>query len=525
MIFLMPIIKQSDPLGRHSLRKNPTANRFFDDTAGYIATGHHTKKRKLEQDEASSVPPVGEDFIASLAHNKKNKIAYEPQVNSIHGRFADFEREYIEIRPLAILQDKRNPYSWAVYAKKDMEGPLRIAEYHLTRKKVPKTGSKEEKALRDSAYYNTFQYRKNIALVPPEGKVSWPEKINCASCDETANFNMTRSIDHVYIEIPAGVKIKAGQQCLSFYGQDFFSNTEAAFQARVFINASDNEEESSDKLHKYPYKRITINLDSTLLALMNIVPSVMFSEPNLVKLNPNTVNLPLLAYNKQQVLPQHKQENMVLLHLACWRGDETMRDALLAKDANPNQQTKKFGFSALHFIMMSPHYANAAKKIAWLTRLKQAGATFMVQDHDENSILHHAITSGQLELLTALIALEPKMLTLLNTDDYDFFLQALAIGSIEALQALRPYMTTKYLNAYLPEDEDEEEDEEEGEQDFEYLTSVFDDLRDIVHPDQFKQIKDFMMSVCLEKNQELHAHLQQHFKNPELTDDSRCTIF
>jgi hypothetical protein len=516
----MPITSKVALLESHSLRRRPKANRFFDETAGYTAIGHLPKKRKLKQDETNSGPPVGDAFMASLINNKRT---YEPQVNSIHGRFADFEHEYIEIRPLAILQDKRNPYSWAVYAKKDIQGPLRIAEYHLTRAKVPETGSKEEKRLRDSAYYNTFQYRKDIALVPPEGKVSWPEKINCASCDETANFKMTRSTDHVYIEIPAGVTIKAGQQCLSFYGQDFFSNTEASFQARVFINPSDNQEESADKLNLYPYKRIKIRLDPTLLKLMNLAPFVAFSEPNLAKLNSDTVNLPLLAYDKQQhVLPQHKQENIALLHLACWMKDETMRNALLEKSANPNQQTKNFGFSALHFIIMSPHFSNAEEKIAWATRLKQAGATFMVQDHDENSMLHHAITSGQLGLLTALIALEPKILTLLNVDDYDFFLQALAIGSIEALQTLRPYITTKYLNAYLPEDEDEEE---ESEQDFEYLKSVFDDLRDIVHPEQFQQVKEFMMSVCLEKNQELHAHLQQHFKNPELTNNSMCSIF
>jgi hypothetical protein len=496
-----------------SLRTSPQKNsRFFGCDSEYLITSHAAKQKKLGSALIDISSSLGQDFMQSLVDSNRK---YRPQVNSIQGRFADFEREYVEIDELAILKDNVNPYSWAAYAKKDIEGPMRIAEYFLEKQKVPETGSKAEDKLSDSAYYNSFQYGKEAALVPPEGVVSWAEKVNCASCCDAANLRMVRSGCHVYLEIPKGVKIKAGEQLLSFYGEEFFSSKEASFQSRVFINPCDNKEDSADKLTKYPYKRTKVNLNPELYQIMKIDSSTQFSEPNLQRLNSSTVNLPLLAYDTmQKVLPQHEQENITLLHLACWMGDEKKLDILLAKGAYLNQQTKNLGFSPLHFIVMSPHYPDVATKIVWIKRLKKAGASLKLQDHEENSILHHAITSENIEIIEVLIKLDSGVLNLINDDDFDFFLQAIAIGSLEALQVLRPFITSKYLSNYLPDEDDEEED-------FEYLKAVLEDLRNLVPDAEFKLIKNFLKALFLEKNRELYTLFQEHFNE---THSSGCTI-
>ena len=336
-------------------------------------------------------------------------------------------------------------------------------------------------------------------MVPAEEEEFWPRKANCASCEQTANVVIQRHGERVFYALPRGVTIQAGQQLLPFYGEAY------TFDSKMFLNPSDNDEESHEKLHRYPYQSQKIRLEKELLDILNIPSATKFAKPALEALDRNTINLPLLAHDSQyDVLPQHQQENLTLLHFTCWMGGKNIEEklcALLAKGANPNQQTRKMGFSAMQAIILSPHYKSAAQKIACIQYLKDAGGTLMLQDKHENAILHCAIQSGQVELVAHLIQLDRKVKLLLNKDDQDFFLYAIAIGSITALNILEPLITHSYLDEYLNDDEE-----------FDYLVQTLRKVRRALPVAEFRPFEATLMSIFKLKNIDLYeALLQKNF--------------
>ena len=440
---------------------------------------------------------LGESFMDSL---RKSKAHYHYQSNSSQGDFTDIEAEYIEIKKVAVLQEEGNQAYWGAFAKQEMRGPLLLGEYFGSVRTVPKEGSKAEDKLTDHQFYNCFQLSNRKALEPAELEEFWPRKANCASCEQTANIAIQPYGNRVFYAIPRGVTIRQGEQLLPFYGEEY------TFNSKVFLNPSDNDEESSTKLQNYPYVPRKVNLDRQLLTNLHISATTKFSKPSLEHLDIDTINLPLLAHDsKYKVLPQCEQENITLLHLACWMGGEEAAEnihALLEKGANPNQQTRKMGLSAVQAIVMSPHYANTSQKIACITQLQNAGAILMLQDRAEASVLHCAIKSEQMELARHLITLEHGLTALVNDDDQDFFLYAVTIASTTALDGLGPFITPRYLNDYIKHDEE-----------LDYLNRTLKKLHRTLPATKFEALEQTVMSICQEKRPDLYELLLKNF-NP-----------
>lgn len=388
-------------------------------------------------------PPIslGDDFMEAI---RLQKSFYHYQANCSLADFADIESECIEIKAVAALQEPNQPSYWGAFAKVDMKGPRLLGEYFGTIEAVPEEGSRKENSLTDHVFYNSFQLSRNTALIPREDEEFWPRKANCAPCQTLANIEVRPYANRVIYAIPRGITIRAGQQLLPFYGEEY------TFESKVFLNPDDNDETSQKKRQQYAYTPRNIQLDPKFLKVLRMPAGLTFSKPVFDALNIHTINLPILAHDARgHALPQHQQENPTLLHLACWMADENTLSALLAKGANPNQYTRKMGVSVLHAIAMSPHYSSASEKIACIEQLRYAGAHLTLQDKNDHSILHCAIQSGQIELAIALIQLEPKLTSLVNSKDQDFFIYAISLGATEMLQALSPFITSKFLSDYV----------------------------------------------------------------------------
>ncbi|MDF1678718.1 MAG: ankyrin repeat domain-containing protein [Legionellaceae bacterium] len=518
----MPKTPKKNPL-KKALRKKRAQNSFiFNDAYTSYDNGHtprffctkkaatsSNKKRKPEATLVAEAPKVkknttkntapppaslGTQFLDALEEHSQTYLCQSNSAN--FGDFADIEASCIEVKPVSVLASPGNTSYWGAFARVDLKGPLLLGEYFGEIKDVPEEGSRKEKSIADDAFYNSFQLTPTTALVPRKEEEFWPKKANCAPCEQLANIEIRPYGQHVMYAIPRGVKIARGSQLLPFYGEAY------TFESKVFLNPTDTDETSLEKLVKYPYRAGKV--DRQLLRHLDIPTSTAFYIPVVESLDNSTIHLPLLARRKAgEVLPQYEQENLCLLHIACWTANESLLNAALTKGANPNQCARKTGFNALHAIVLSPYYTGTAQKVEYIERLKLAGAHLILQDDHERSALHHAIQQNDSELAKALIQLEPKLLTLVNKDDRDFFSYAISIGAVDMLTELAPFITAKYLNEYL-------KDEEE----FDYLVKTLKKLRKSDAKSTFDATEAAVMSLCQEKKPLLYERLLMHFEAP-----------
>ncbi len=477
------------PPEKRALRKNPQKNSVIFNSSHVYSANKSQQTTVLPNRHAFF--PLGAKFMKSLA--KQNR-AYHYQSNSSQGNFADIEAEYIEIKPVAALQEPGQTAYWGAFAKKEIRGPIRLGEYFGCVTDVPKEGSKKEKKLSNHEFYNSFQLSATKALVPEEKEEFWPRKANCAPCEQVANIVMQRSGNRVFYAVPPGVIIPPGHQLLPFYGEEY------SFESKVFLNPTDTDEESSAKLKNYTYETKKIKLEPRLLEILGIENSPEFSKPSIRHLSEDTVNLPLLAHGQRgQVLPQKQQENPTLLHLACWMGRIQTCHTLTSAGANLNQYTRKTGLTPIHAIVLSPHYRSTAEKMALIAHLKAHGASLLLQDEEEQSVLHLAIQTKQFELANYLLTLERDLTSLVNEDEQDFFLYAISTGSAETIEALAPAIPPKFLSTYVNESDS--------------LVKALKKLRRTLPSRQFERLENTVMKLCEDKKPTLYEQLLEHF-NP-----------
>lgn len=492
------MVKQISPKksSKRSLRSHPVKNSLFFNTI-FISPLHNTTGQGK-----STSSPINEQFIKSL---KKRNGHYHYQSNSSLGNFADIEAEYIDIKPVAALKIRSNDAYWGAFTKKEIRGPLRLGEYFGAVVNVPAEGSRKEDHLTDHEFYNCFQLTDTTALVPDEAEEFWPRKANCAPCQQTANIHIERAGNRVFYTVPNGITIPEGAQLLPFYGEEY------TFEDKVYLNPTDNEEESQDKLGRYPYGPAGSTLDAQLLKSLDLPASSQFYKPLLKQLNTQTVNLPLLRHDARgRVYPQHQQENPTLLHLACWMNDAKTFNALLQHGVYLNQQTSSVGFSATHAIVLSPRYRSSAQKINLLTRIKQEGGSLLLQDVEETSILHLAIKTGQIAIAKAIIKLEPGITSLVNNDDQDYFLYAISMNAIEALEELSAAYSSRFFNDYVTD-----------KQTFNSLVKTIKSVRHKTSTEAFEQLESTVMTIVNDKKPALYNMLLKYFNAPRLDSVAR----
>jgi len=166
-------------------------------------------------------------------------------------------------------------------------------------------------------------------------------------------------------------------------------------------------------------------------------------------LEPSTVDLPLLAYdiNNHQLLAQKHQENITQLMFHCYNGEEAYVELLLNSEANPNIQSSISGYSALHLVVVSSLEFNTKKHLIEL--LLEHGADLALQDRLEESVLHKAIRTQNVELVNYLIIKSPQLTDLIDLHDRDAFLFAVAEGASEIAEHMMQSFTQKDIKEYL----------------------------------------------------------------------------
>lgn len=356
--------------------------------------------------------------------------------------------EDLFIGPVAVLKKSENSgMCWGVFAKQDFicHGERLLGQYlgEVKQSNKPKK--------QDTAFDYTFDFNDGTCI-DAKYKRGWPAMVNSASCYESANVIAKKSGHAVYYYLLR--TIKAGEQLLVYYGDDY------RCQNKRFLNPTDNWQESSQKFNQHAaIYTVHESQDRDFLSLFDF-PQAKFAIPDPIKSETYvSIDMPILAYkNTTKLLPQHQQENITRLMLACWAGHFDYAKHLLTLGANPNQQTSIRGYSCLHMVLNSPHL-NAQQKIAMIDCvLDAAGTALKLQDWHDDTILHLAIKTKQVEVAASILKRDAgasrygehkSIRDCLNEDKMDIFELALISMYRPMIQCVLPYWRPSDIDCLL----------------------------------------------------------------------------
>jgi hypothetical protein len=364
------------------------------------------KRDRISNDESSTTSTSEQAYYTLSSTNDLRRFHHDAVNGSTGSCFEFISQENNNLGPFEDLQDnfligsvsllhkgKTSKNFLGVFAARNLihREDRCLGEYTGERKETKKT-QKNKNFDGDYAFD-----LNNGTTIDAKNKRGWPAIVNATSCYESSNVEARKVNGRVYYYLIR--TIKAGEQLLIYYGDDY------TFQDKRFLNPSDNWEESIDKFKKYQgFYKAHQSLDEPLISLL-AMNARYYAVPDESQIREcNNVDIPILAYRSEtSFFPQNKQENMTLLMLACWQGNTVQVRQLLTLGANPNQQTSIHGYSSLHFVVLSP-YLNDEQKIELIDELMNTrGATLKLQDLNDESILHVAIESQQINLIEYLL--------------------------------------------------------------------------------------------------------------------------
>lgn len=411
----------------------------------YSQSGGYQQAALNDQEKTPCVDYT-ENGIAQLEQrlfelNHEN-VKFLHNVNCSFGDFAAVE-SCIKIGPVAVLQKGSDQKIYGVYAKTALNFPLNLGVYLG---ETHQTQDSDD----DSDLLYSFGINRTTAINARNMR-SWHAMVNGASSEDTANIFTISSGGKIYYHLKRSIKPE--EQFLVYYGDDY------TFVDKRFLNANDNWEEASEKFKKHEvlYKT-NQSLDDKFLSLFNF-KDALFVVPDCSALPYGLTDLPVLAYTNtpDNFLPQNQQENMTLLHLACWGGDIDIVTHLLKEGANPNQQTSISGYCALHVVVLSDNTFVQKKKLIDLI-MGRPGASLRLQDMFDRTILHLAIETHQLELIKYLLALDKKrnsglevrksLKACLNEKMQCYILLAIEMNRIHVLNELFNHITPDEIRFY-----------------------------------------------------------------------------
>lgn len=416
--------------------------------------GKHEKKSGLDRSLREDISAPYYDFSSPQDFGRFNEVLtssnpypvqFVLQKNGAMGDFAYIEEDLL-IAPVAVLQKNHMSQKiLGVFAKKDFKHHVDLCLGEYTGE-LMQTKAVERNKQFDADY--AFDLKNGTTLTAKSHR-GWPAMVNATSCYESANVQAKEIKGRVYFYLIRS--IKASEQFLIYYGDDY------KFKDKRFLNPSDNWAESIDKYNQYKnFYKPKKTLDRALVELLAL-GTKQFAIPNSAQIrNCTSVDIPILACSHhEEFLLQNKQENMSLLMLACWQGDIVLVQDLLTLGSNPHQQTTIHGYSALHFIVLSPHL-NQDQKIELIeTIVNMAGSTLKLQDSNDETILHIATKTHQTNLVQYILrknatmsryGTEKSILNCINVHDQDIFVMAMSSPHLDMIEKIIPYMRLSDIN-------------------------------------------------------------------------------
>ncbi|MDF1684086.1 MAG: hypothetical protein P1U36_05470 [Legionellaceae bacterium] len=457
-------------------------------------------------------PPCGYDWtgpgVAALTQKIKETTGNTIEFRFNYGRLYGSNHEEIEskvfIAPTAVLQQHKNYPIYGVYAKQAfstrLKYPYCLGEYQG---KITKSSNESSSEEQEEKVLYTFDLGNGTEL-NAEHEGSWPRMINSASSEHTANIfylEINRKT-YCFLKHP----LQAGEQLLGYYGDAYTYEDEH----KRFLHPSDNWQSSQERYQTYKslYHKITHE-------------GIQYAVPDISKLTNATINLPILEYKKNgQFLPQHQQENKTLLHWACETGDIELLHAV--KELNPDLtiQSRLSGHTALHRVMLN-YKLSTTNKINFLDEIlsilsPKSRIVTLLQDKDDQSILHIAITQKNIQLIQYCLQKATKKQMKKNDEDirhglnkqgWDFILASIATGSIEVLETIQPYISVNDLDVIMEDHAD-------------VLRDIWSDLITKYDRDKLRDIKGFLSRFFdkaddIQTNDITHQLLDSCLSSPE----------
>ena len=500
------------------MNEHPITRNHKKSTRSAKTRAHETNHKRLKPSTSPQTVPTKNLKIPApcYTYTKKHIKTLESILSSSNGYEVKFKHydgptthsdlrkmeEKIMLGPVSALQHHADTKCWGVFAKEDINLARNRNEDVLLGAYLGQHQSMEEVDADDNFDPRYTFELDNGDMINAKHERSWLAMVNSTSDKDVANIEPIESNDNVYYRLTR--PIKQNQQLLVYYGDAY------RFENKRFLNPNDTWEESDEKFQKnkahYQDKQ---TLDPHFLKLLELPDNTVFAVPNatLTTFGENVVDIPLLAYDAAQTdfLLQHQQDNITLLHRACWQGDLNEVAKLLALKANPNLQSTRLGYSALHFVLLSP--LDIEKKKALINLIRQTpNISLSQQDSEDRSILHLAIEQHDVALIQYLLSLDnstASMRSCLNHHEQDYFFLAATTGSTHVITTVAPFVTLDELKDYF-EDEDS--------------TKTFQDAIKKMHAalagDQFNTIKKRMLASA---NQDLtvKSSLTKAFKHLE----------
>lgn len=399
----------------------------------------------------------------------------------------------LKIAPVAALKNDDSHQVFGVFTTKTIwikPGKKEVLGYYEG--EVVKSGEE------NSASNFVFELPDDY-LIDAEKKCNWTARVNgsfsyCMANVQTIlleNKPYPHKVEYYLDGGHEGLFLKKGTQLLLDYGStekyDHYDNKRA-------LSASDSWKETDELFQVYDalelYEKAPCQLPPDFLRLFGLSEETRFAVPQPLPLS-DCYDLPYFAYTSlpgsSVVLPQHQQEHITPLMLACWRGDVLRVTTLLERGADPNLQSKISLLSAYHMVMLSPSTKEIKQQLIELLCMKREGVVphawddvafealiknnltlkiidgqnvlywwnegyIMLQDQHEKSILHRAIENNDEDSVAYLIHKEPYLLDSLDQNNLDPLEYAITLGHlsiierlINAIEALPPqhYKTIK----------------------------------------------------------------------------------
>lgn len=320
-------------------------------------------------------------------------------------------------------------------------------------------------------------------LIDAEKKCNWTARVNgsfssCMANVQTIlleNKHYPYKVEYYLEGGDEGLFLKKGTQLLLDYGStekyDHYDNKRA-------LCASDSWKETDVLFQDYDaldlYEKAPRQLPPDFLKLFDLPEETRFAVPQDLPLS-DCYDLPYFAYTSLSgssvFLPQHQQEYIAPLMLACWQGDLSRVTTLLERGADPNLQSKISLLSAYHLVILSPSNQEIKQQMIELLCMKREGVVphawddvaaealiknnltlktidgqevlcwwnegyILLQDQHEKSILHWAIENNDEASVAYLIHKEPYLLDGLDQDNRDPLEYAIVHGKMSMIERL-----------------------------------------------------------------------------------------
>lgn len=288
---------------------------------------------------------------------------------------------------------------------------------------------------------------------------NWTAFVNSSSADSNANVFAEEQKGRIIYK--ALKDINPDEQLLIYY--DEFYQFNAA--QRRFLKSTDTYFDSNEIINQYPslYSSAPRNISEDALNCFGIEQAHYFRVPKYT-INgfiPGNLNhyfdMPILAVDSRDgvtSLPQCEQENITPLMLAILEEDKNLVFFLLSQGADSTIQTSIRGLSALHVLMKSRLGLEDKKFI--MDELVKYGARLDAQDYQEQSILHTAISTRNLELVLHVLSYKNNygdLLKYINNDNYDPFLYSISLDEINIAKELFKLLKRSDILDYFEDEE------------------------------------------------------------------------